>query len=296
MCRELEALRQSMLEFSRSFDARSLTPAQARTVVGVCSQIVSCAGSVKALAAAVAAEGSSYRMEGYRSPEEQLARETGMSPTQARRALATGRRLLDQPEVARAALSGELSAEQAQAVSAGVEANPAKTAELLETAKESSLAELNEAVAKARSESVDLEARRRAIHAARKLSRFTDPEGVYHAYLSGDPEDGITIDQVLTEIRRKLTTSRREREIPNEKYETLDYDAMITLFDLAYGKTSEISLYDLIDIGLFPQLDPTAINTPPGLLTNRTRHRCPPGSRRKPPRHQPPHMPRRYPR
>lgn len=265
MCRELEALRQSMTDYAKSFDARSLTPGQARAAVRLCSEIVACAGSVKSLAAAVVAEGSSYKAEGYRSPEEQLARETGMSTTQARRALVTGRRMLGQPDVAAAALSGELSPEQAQAVSAGAEANPAKTAELLEAARQGSMSELNEAVVKARCEGVDLEARRRAIHAGRKLSRFTDPEGVYHAFLSGDPGDGITIDQVLTEIRRKLTTSRRQRQIPNDKFDALDYDAMVALFDLACGKDSEISFYDLIDIGLFPQFDPSCVTPcPPG--------------------------------
>ncbi|HET6873394.1 MAG TPA: hypothetical protein VFH70_01355 [Acidimicrobiales bacterium] len=259
MCRELESLRQSIADYAKSFDARSLTPGQARRLVGVCSQILSSVTSVKSMAAAVAAQSDSYKAEGYRSPEEQLARQAGMSPTQARRALATGRRMLDQPEVAAAALSGELSAEQAAAVSAGAEANPTKTKELIELARDSSMAELSEAVARARSEGVDLEARRRAIHARRKLSRFTDPEGVYHAFLSGNPEDGITMDQVLTEIRRKLTTNRRDRQIPNETFNALDYDAMVALFDLACGKDSEVTLAELIDIGLFPQFDPSSL-------------------------------------
>ncbi len=263
MCRELEALQQSIADYSKSFDARSLTGSQAGDVVRLCSKIQACVGSVKSMAAAVVAEGSGYKAQGYRSPEEQLARQTGMSPTQARRTLGTGRRLLQQPEVAAAALSGEISTEQAAAVSAGAEANPARTGELLELARDASMSELNEAVAKARAEGVDLEARRHAIHARRSLSRFTDPEGVYHANLCGNPEDGITIDQVLTEIRRKLTTNRRERQIPNDRFATLDYDAMVTLFDLACGKESELTFRELLDIGLFPDFDPAAFTRPP---------------------------------
>lgn len=258
MCRELEALRQSIRAYSHGFDARSLIPDQAREVVRLCSEIKACVTSIESLAAAVGAEASSYKAEGYRSPEEQLARRSGMSPTQARRVLATGRRLLDQPAVAAAALSGQLSAEQTAAVSAGVEANPAKAAELIRLAGEVSLPELNEAVARVRAQAVDLEARRRAIHARRTLSRFTDVEGVYHAYLSGDPDDGITIDQVLTEIRRQLTLNRRERQIPNDTMAALDYDAMTALFDLALGKDCEVTLEQLHEIGLFPRLDLTA--------------------------------------
>jgi hypothetical protein len=145
-------------------------------------------------------------------------------------------------------------------VSAGVEANPAKAKELLQLARDGSVSELNEAVARARSEGLDREARRRAIHARRKLARFTDLEGVYHAYLSGNPEDGMTIDRVLTEIRRKLITGRRESELPNEKFETLDYDAMVALFDLACGKSGEMTLTDLLEIGLFPQFDPSCLS------------------------------------
>ncbi len=111
MCRELDALRQSIADYSKAFDARSLTPAQARQVVTACSRIKASISSVESMAAAVMAEGGSHKPEGYRSPDEQLARQTGMSPTQARRVLTTGRRMLEQPEVAAAALSGQLSPE-----------------------------------------------------------------------------------------------------------------------------------------------------------------------------------------
>jgi hypothetical protein len=57
--------------------------------------------SVKALAAARAAEGNSWRDEGYRSPADHLAHDTGVSPAAAKRTLETGKRLAAQPEVAR---------------------------------------------------------------------------------------------------------------------------------------------------------------------------------------------------
>src|SRR5213076_811879 len=49
-----------------------------------------------------------------------------------------------QADVAAAALAGRLSAEQAEAVSDGVAANPAKAKELIDKAQHSSLPELNE--------------------------------------------------------------------------------------------------------------------------------------------------------
>ncbi len=126
MCRELRALRQSMAAYAGQFDARSLTPGQAGEVVRLCAQVEASAASIKALAAARSAEGNDWQLDGYRSPADQLAHETGISPAAAKRALETGRRMADQPEVASAALSGELSLEQATSVSDGVAADPTK--------------------------------------------------------------------------------------------------------------------------------------------------------------------------
>ena len=100
-----------------------------------------------------------------------------MSPAAAKRALETGRRLADQPEVAAAALAGDLSSEQATAVSDGVAADPAKAAELIDKAKRSSLPELNEEVAKVKAARSDQEQRRRDRHAKRSLRRWTDRDG-----------------------------------------------------------------------------------------------------------------------
>ena len=61
-----------------------------------------------------------------------------MSPAAAKRALETGRRLAEQPEVAAAALAGALSLEQATAISDAVAADPAKAGELIDKAKRSS--------------------------------------------------------------------------------------------------------------------------------------------------------------
>ena len=61
MCRELDALRQSIVAYGRQFDPRVLTPAQAGPVVRVCAQIEASVASIKSLAAARAAESCSKR-------------------------------------------------------------------------------------------------------------------------------------------------------------------------------------------------------------------------------------------
>ena len=255
MCQELRSLRQSIARYAGQFDARSLTPGQAGAAVALCAQIEASAASIKALAAARSAEGTDWQRCGYRSPAEQLADQAGMSPGAAKRALETGRRMADQPEVARAALAGELSLEQAAAVSDGVAANPAKARELIEKAQDSSLPELNEEVAKVKAESSDLEERRRARHAKRSFRRWTDRDGAVQAHLYGHPEDGALLWRMLDPIRRRINILRHQAGTPNETLDALDYDALVTMASIAIGKDGELSLADLVELGLFPQFD-----------------------------------------
>lgn len=258
MCQELRSLRQSMAAYADGFDARSLTPGQAGEVVALCARIEASAASIKALAAARSAEGTDWRRYGYRSPAELLADQAGMSPGAAKRALETGRRMADQPDVARAALAGELSLEQAAAVSDGVAANPAKANELIDKARSSSLPELNEEVAKVKAENTDLEERRRVRHARRSLRRWTDRDGALQAHLYGHPEDGAVLWRMLDPIRRRINLLRHQAAIPNETLDALDYDALVTLASVAIGNDGELSFSDLIELGLFPQIDSVA--------------------------------------
>ena len=252
MCRELDILSRSITDLAAGFDADSLTPGEAGRVVAVCSRMEASVASVKALAAARAAEGSSWKHEGYRSPADQLAHRAGMSPGAARRALDTGRRMSGQPEVARAALAGELTPEQAAAVSDGAAADPGRARQLIEQARRSTVTELNQEVARVKAGRTDLEARRREIHAKRTLRRWTDREGAVHAHMYGNPEGAVAVWQTLDPLRRRLIMARRGRG-EHESLDALDYDALVTLARLACGQDAEIGFDELLDMGLFPQ-------------------------------------------
>lgn len=261
MCQGLRALRQSIAAYAEQFDADTLSSSQTLEVVQLCAQIEASAASIKALAAARSAELKSWEREGYRSATEQLADHAAMSPAAAKRALETGRRLADQPQVASAAIAGELSFEQAAAVSDGVAADPEKATELIDKAKRVSLAELNDEVAKIKAARSDQEQRRRARHAKRSLRRWTDRDGAFQAHLYGHPEDGASLWRMLDPIRRRLNVLRRQSGNPNESLDALDYDAIMTMASVAAGKDSELGLADLLELGLFPQLEFTALPT-----------------------------------
>jgi hypothetical protein len=260
MCNGLRALRQSMATYAGQFDARSLSARQAGEVVRLCAQIEASAASIKALAAARSAETKGWERNGYRSASEQLADQAGMSPAAAKRALETGRRMAEQPEVASAALAGELSLEQATAVSDGVAADPAQAGELIDKAKRSSLPELNEEVARIKAARSNQEERRRALHAKRSFRRWTDRDGALQAHLYGHPEDGARLWRTLDPIRRRLNLLRRQTGAPNDTLDALDYDAMMTLAAIAAGHDGELSFADLLGLGLFPQ---SASSPPP---------------------------------
>ena len=267
MCRELDALSKAIAAFAAGFDPASLSVSEAGTVMRICGRMESSISSIKALAAARHAEGNAWQSEGYRSPSDQLAAQTGMSPSRARRLLDTGRRMAGQPEVARAALAGELSSEQAAAVSEGAAANPAKAKELIEKARHASVPELNEEVARVKAASTDTEARRRAIHAKRYLRRWTDTEGAFHAHIYGLPEDGALLSQALDPIRRRLVIKRRETDpgYASESLEALEYDALVVMTSTALGRTADLTPAEITELGLFPDLTgpPTATPPPP---------------------------------
>ena len=268
MCHEPHELREAIIAYAARFDARTLTAAHASQMIGLWAQIEASVASIKALTAARAAEGRTWEHDGYRSPSEQLAARAGMSPAAAKRALETGRRLVDQPEVAAAALAGRVSLEQATAIADGVAADPTKAAALIDKAQHSSLPELNEEVAKVKAATGDAEQRRANRHTKRSLRRWSDRDGAFHTHLYGHPEDGARLWQMLDPIRRRLNMARRESGAPVETLDALDYDALITMATIATGTDAELTLADLVELGLFPQLDtlvpaPRAIPPPP---------------------------------
>jgi hypothetical protein len=256
VCDGLRALGESMASYAGSFDVSVLNGDQAADVVGLCARIEASAAAVKALAAARSAEAGGWQGHGYRSAAEQLADQAGMSPGAAKRVLRAGQRMAEQPGVARTALGGELSAEQAAAVAEGVAADPAKAAELIDTVRRASMPELNEQVSKVKAAAADAETRWRQVHAGRALRRWTDRDGVFQARLSGHPEDGAGLWRMLDPVRRRLNLLRRQVDpaAPVESLDALDYDALVLIASVAAGKDGEVSLADLVGLGLFPQL------------------------------------------
>src|SRR5688500_1235671 len=95
---QMMALREQIVALARAFDAGWLAPHEAAAMVVQLATIEHAAATLRALAAARAAEGSQWQQAGHRSPADWLAGLTGTTDSKARTELATGTRLGAQPE------------------------------------------------------------------------------------------------------------------------------------------------------------------------------------------------------
>ncbi len=174
-----------------SFDPGLLSPADAAIVVRDAAAIEHMAATVKALAAARAADSGQWRRDGAISPAHALARETGTSVAAARSALDTAAALSSMPALDGAARRGEISPAQAAPIAEAVSKDPGAEARLVAKAKRSSLGELRDECARtAAAAEPDDAARHEAIRRSRHLRRRRCPDG------AGELTYRSTLDEV----------------------------------------------------------------------------------------------------
>jgi hypothetical protein len=122
-----------MQSFATGFDP-ALVSATDAVIVDDAAAIERMAAAVKSLAAARVADTELWKRDGDRSADHQLARTTGVSVHQAQDTLQTARRLAALPETTRAALAGDLSAQQTAVIADAATADPDAERKLLEQA------------------------------------------------------------------------------------------------------------------------------------------------------------------
>jgi len=202
-------------------DLADVLPTTAKDLVALGEQIERAGHALKVTAAARVAASDAWRAPGVRSPEDWFAQATGTSKGQAKRRLATGRRLNQHPTTAQAAKAGKLSAEQTEAVADAVAAAPGAEDDLLEAAGTESLGGLKQRCAQAKAQAdPDPEGTAKRIHAQRACRTSTDAEGVGHLHLSGPSSVIARMANAINHRADKLfRTARREgRREPSEAY------------------------------------------------------------------------------
>jgi len=233
MCEALGELGQAIAAYAAGFDVDALAPGELAGALEAAGQVEKVAATLAALIAARMARLGPSGVAG-RQAERALARSSGTSLADARRAIEAGQAMSAQPEVLAAAHAGALTRPQAGLIADAVALNPAAAPTLVDQAGRLGLAELAEACARAKAAAVDLDAQRQAVQAARSLRAYTNRAGAWHLHACGPPTDGAQVMAVLSELATGLFDQAR-RDGRRERPEAYLYDALGALVALATG-------------------------------------------------------------
>jgi hypothetical protein len=184
------------------------------------------AANLEAMLAARVAETGGLDQTGAHHAAGELARRTGGTVNDAKKKLTTGRRLRKLPATAEAAARGELSPEQVDAIADAATVAPDAEPELLEQARRGPLQDLRGACARVKARVIDLEARRRKIHAERSVRDWVDCEGRGHLHVTDNPE---RIAAIAGRLRKNA--DRTMAAVPADEREPL----VAYLSDALYG-------------------------------------------------------------
>jgi hypothetical protein len=216
--------------FVRTLDPGELIASDAADLLSCFARAANLAGTGRLLVAPRAAEAGTWRAKGYRSAQEWMAAQAGTSTGAAAEDLATGRRLGDCPAAERAAREGDLSREQASAITDAASADPSADRDLVERAKAGTDLKSLREEAKARKAAADPDpdATHRRIHRARRVRTWTDREGAWCASLRGTVADGARVEARLRSATDDVF-ARARKNGQREPAEAYAFDALVGL-------------------------------------------------------------------
>ncbi|MGH7129590.1 MAG: DUF222 domain-containing protein, partial [Planctomycetaceae bacterium] len=228
-----------MADYAAAFDPALLSGTAAEAIASDATAIINAVVTVRSLAMARATECSTWKRDGSKSPAHHLAKQTGTTVGEAQQALATAKKLEDQPEVAAAARSGELSPQQTAAIADAASADPEAAAKLLEAAKGSSLQELRDECARTKAAAdPDPEATHRRIHDSRGARRFTTGDGGAEIRARGTVD---AIAQIWSVICGFADAAFDQARIDgrHESSDAYAFDGLVAMAKAAAGNTTE---------------------------------------------------------
>jgi hypothetical protein len=192
MCEALSELETAVSTYAARFEVGALAPSELGPALRSAGRIEKLASALCSMLAARMASGAGAGGGGEagaalarvaeRQAERELASAAGTSLEDARRAIDVGRALAHQPDLDAAARGGVLSRRQAALISDAAALDPTATPDLVDKAGRLALGELQAECARAKAAKMDLEQRRRAVHAGRGVRWYTDPFGTFHVH------------------------------------------------------------------------------------------------------------------
>jgi hypothetical protein len=242
--RVLRAVRGHLGALASSLDPDLLSVADAARLIEVLAAIEKLAAGMRLLLARRIDNESLFGETGDRNAAAWLAKRTGQSARDAARDLETSKKLAALPDTAEAVRKGEVSPTQAGHVADGATADPAAEADLLDTARRGSMAELYRKTKATKAAAAgDDAARHAAAHRNRKYRSGINELGEGWGSHTGRADHLAKLNALL-KPHTDAAFRKARREGRRERHEALEYDGLMSLLGIepivdAPGDTSD---------------------------------------------------------
>jgi len=216
----LKTVRQDIARELAGADPDRVTAAQAAELVTLFADIERLGSAGKVLFSHRAAQSTRWRDEGHRSAASWMAETTGTGVGEALNALETSSALVSLPETSDALRRGELSGTQLKIIAGAAAQNPGTEGALLKAAADHSIKGLRDRAAQVRaraSSAAQEKARYSAVHAARYVRHWADPDGAFRLDAKLTPDAGATLLSALeqeADVRFKAARQADVHEPP----------------------------------------------------------------------------------
>jgi hypothetical protein len=197
----------------------------------------SCAAA-RLIASTRAVDAGAHKERGFNDGKAWLARQSGITLSQAGQALDTARRLEDCPDTKSAVQSGEISLAQADEITRAESETAGAESELLPLARRSDLSRLRDQsreFRQARTDPADLHRRQ---HQARQFRHWRDRDGMICFKGALPPEAGLPFVRRVETAALRLRREAKSSGGPAERFEAHAADALLELSDGATGKSA----------------------------------------------------------
>ena len=196
---------------------RPTRPAVLRTA----ARIKNAAAGIELLVTAKAMQAPEFAPSGGDKAEDKLAKATGRSPKAAKQAIEASKAAAGLPVLDDAVRSGELSAEQAAMIADAAKNDPGAQSDLIAKAKSEDLKGLRDACERTKAAAdPDPEGRHRRVHARRRVTHWSDPDGARCGMWSMTPERSAEVEHVMDAFTEAEFKKARARAAGNRTRRT----------------------------------------------------------------------------